>query len=196
MPRLVQVAAVEPKSISLDRLPHIALLSHPVSRVKDRQQNDLVEMSPARLPIDRIAVQRRLQARLAGAHLARTPAQKACYLLTGTLPRRVPKRGVQSRQRPGAVAARELVLFPFDQLHRPRDVGTIGTKRSGHHLPVKDLRRDIGVLGRGLAPAESAVLCRDTHKAHELAVKGFKSRDAGHAGALSAGIGRKHRHMR
>ncbi len=97
-------------------------------------------------------------------------ADQTRYRLAGLPPQKVPQRRVQARQRAADVGSGELVLA---LMHQRRDVQKIRHRIAainepsdypGGHLPVQHLRRDVGMVGRHLAPAERPVLGGDPDK--------------------------------
>jgi hypothetical protein len=72
------------------------------------------------------------------------------------------------------------VLAPLDQMNKPGDITAVSTQSPGHDLPVKDLSRDVGIVGGRLTPTYGSILCRHTHEADELIVEGLKSNNASH----------------
>jgi hypothetical protein len=89
----------------------------------------------------------------------------------------VPERRVEAAERALEVGAGELVLLLGDQIHQVIDVDRRLAKRVGRHLPVHDLCRDVGVIGRDLAPADVAGVGRDLDEADELVGEGFNVTD-------------------
>ena len=49
----------------------------------------------------------------------------------------------------------------------------IFAERPGRDLTVHDLGGDVGIVGRGLTPADGAVIAADTDKTNMLVGKGF-----------------------
>ena len=89
----------------------------------------------------------------------------------------VPQRGVEPGERAAAVAARELVLALLDAIDQGIDLERVGTERPGGDLTVEDGGGDVGVVGRGLTPADCAGLGGHADEAHELAGEGLEARD-------------------
>src|SRR5207302_9352820 len=89
----------------------------------------------------------------------------------------VPQRGVEPRERAAAVAARELVLALLDAIDQGIDIERVGTERPAGDLTVEDGGGDVGVVGRGLTPADCAGLGGRAAEAHELAGEGLAARD-------------------
>ena len=115
-----------------------------------------------------------------GALLAGLAADQLYHRLSRALPLQIPKRGVEPGERPAAIAARILVLAPFDQADQAGNVFRSGTKRPGGNLPVQHLRSNVGIVGGGLPKPHRAVFCRQSDEADELVAEGLKSGDASH----------------
>ncbi len=101
-----------------------------------------------------------------GDRLARAPA---CH---------VPERGVEPGQRPVAVRAGEFVLGPLDAGDQRGNVGRILAQRPRGDLAVKDAGGYVGVIGRGLAPADGAILGRRLDEADEFVVESLEADQA------------------
>src|SRR5947208_1100523 len=89
----------------------------------------------------------------------------------------IPQRGVEPGERAAAVAARELVLALLDAIDQGIDLERVGTERPGGDLTVEDGGGDVGVVGRGLTPADRARLGGHPDEAHELVRESLEARD-------------------
>ena len=129
-----------------------------------------------------------------GAQLAGFPPQQGDHGLLLLPAPQIPQGCIQTCQRTAAVAAGELMLFALNMLHQTKYIVAIGTQRPGGDLPVKNLCRDIGIVGRCLAPAKVTVVCRYPDKADEIIGEGFKANDPGHGSCFL--LVRHKRHLR
>lgn len=53
------------------------------------------------------------------------------------------------------------------------NIGTVHAQHVRRHLPMQNLGRDVGAIGRHLAPPGRAVFGRDPYKADKFGGKGF-----------------------
>ena len=68
----------------------------------------------------------------------------------------------------------------FTRLHQSNecsDIGGVFAQYPRGDLPVKDLGRYIGVIGRCLAPTDMTIRCSYFNKGYELICKSFKLRN-------------------
>src|SRR5690625_314249 len=69
------------------------------------------------------------------------------------------------------------MLPPLDLADQDLQIVDPAPQRPGRDLAMKDLRRDVGIIGRKLAPAGRAILRRQADESDELIAEGFKSAD-------------------
>ena len=127
-------------------------------------------------------------------HRRRVGADRPCgatdqlaYTPAFALAAQVPQGGVQATHGPVQVGARELVFTLADAVHQGVDVHAVLAQRPRRHLPVQHLDRDVGVVGRYLAPALRAVFGRDAHETDEFVAEGLDTVDLHGAGAARGG---------
>ena len=107
----------------------------------------------------------------------RPAAQELADALALKLAAQVPEGGIEAGERPAQVGARELVLALGDQVHKAVDITGVVAERMGRHLAVQHQGRDVGVVGRDLAPAFGARLGPHPHQADELGAEGLEGLD-------------------
>jgi hypothetical protein len=103
----------------------------------------------------------------------RRAAQQFAYALAFQLAAQVPEGGVEPGQGAAQVGARELVLALGDEVDQAVDVEGVVAEGMGRHLAVQHQRRDVGVVGRHLAPTLAALVASDPHQADEFIAEGL-----------------------
>ena len=116
-------------------------------------------------------------ARRVGAQRARFTAQQFTDGFVVQLALQIPQRGLHAAQRTHDVRAGKLVLAQRNQCAQARHIVGRATQRPGSDLAVHDLRGDVGVVGRGLAPALVPAVGGDAHKGDKRIGKGFNALD-------------------
>ena len=122
------------------------------------------------------------------AQRARLAAEQRADALALELAAQVPKRGVEPGQRAPDVGAWELVLPVRNQVDQGLGVEGAPAERMGGDLTVDDERREVGVVGRDLAPALGAGVGPDAQEPEVPGAEGLDARDA-HADPVSAAPG-------
>ena len=78
------------------------------------------------------------------------------------------------------------MLALLDALDQRLDVEGVLAKRPRRDLPMKDARRNVGIVSGRLAPADRARVGGHAHEAHELIGEGLEAGDL-HVAAVGAG---------
>ena len=90
----------------------------------------------------------------------------------------VPQRRVDAGERPAHIRARELVLGVEDAGGESARVERVHAHHVRRDLAVQHLGRDVGVVGRDLAPALGAVVRPHPNERHPLVAEGLDPVDA------------------
>ena len=112
-------------------------------------------------------------ARSVGGQRAHLAAEQDRDRLARDLPVEIPQRGVDARQRAAEERPRELQLRVDDVVVDGVDVGDVLADDPPRDQPVQHHRRDVGLVGRDLAPADLAVARRDADQRQRLALEGL-----------------------
>ena len=64
-----------------------------------------------------------------------------------------------------------------NQRHQAGDVQRVVAQRPWRNLPVQHLHREVGMVGRDLAPALASVFGSDPHEAYKRVAKSFNALD-------------------
>ena len=108
-----------------------------------------------------------LHRRGVGPQPPRPPAEQLDHRLARPPPAQVPDRGVEAAHRPRQIGARKLVLALRHGVEQRVEVVAVLPEHPGRHLPVQHLRRDVGMVGRELAPALRPFRVRHPDEADE-----------------------------
>ena len=118
-----------------------------------------------------------------GPQRTRLAAQEFTHRLLVQFSLQVPQRRFHAAQGAHDVRAGKLVLAQRNQRAQARHVVGGAAQRPGRDLAVHDLRGDVGVVGRGLAPALVSAVGGHADKSNKRVGKGFDALDFHGVGA-------------
>ena len=105
-----------------------------------------------------------------GSHPPGRAANQAGDRLSGQPAQQVPQRGIDAGKRPPHIGARKFMLAFMDKGGKVQKIGhrviavNDTAEDPGRDLPVQHLRRDVGMIGRHLAPSGLAAITGHPHE--------------------------------